>query len=321
MAMGRAVAEPYGALRVTAAVDIGQALLAPLAAAFTERYPRVRFEVDLTARLVDVASEGYDAAIRVWSHRPPSSALVARRLARLDLGLYAGRPYLARRDPPKRPEDLVRHEHVLFRGTAGHALLVLEGPAGTSRVRVEGRVDGNDFFFVREAIAVGAGLGPLPWFVAAAEVRAGASCGSCPPTASPGRPPTCASPARPASRKLDAFRASSSSTRLASLAPDALPPARRRGIGIVQFERGGRVTKSAGPTTQRSSLAVDDGGEASFDAGELAAESRRVAQEALRGAARAQRTLLPRGTMLLCAVLWRSRWCLRCSGSSTSPRP
>lgn len=208
MAMGRAVTEPYGTLRVTAAVDIGQALLAPLAAAFTERYPHVRLEVDLTARLVDLTTEGYDAAIRVWSRRPPSSSLVAKRLAQLDLGLYAGRPYLERREPPKRPEDLTRHDHVLFRGLAGHALLVLEGRAGTSRVRVEGRVDGNDFFFVREAIAAGAGIGPLPWFVASADVQAGRLQRILPTHRLAGTTAYFVHPpARPASRKLDTFRA------------------------------------------------------------------------------------------------------------------
>jgi DNA-binding transcriptional LysR family regulator len=34
-------------------------------------------------------------------------------------------------------------------------------------------VSGNDFFFVREAIAAGLGVGPLPSFIATHEVAAG----------------------------------------------------------------------------------------------------------------------------------------------------
>jgi DNA-binding transcriptional LysR family regulator len=38
---------------------------------------------------------------------------------------------------------------------------------------VNGRACGNEFFFVREAIASGLGIGPLPWFLARHEVAAG----------------------------------------------------------------------------------------------------------------------------------------------------
>ncbi|MEY4512826.1 MAG: hypothetical protein RLZZ450_4948 [Pseudomonadota bacterium] len=170
----RDASEPYGTLRITAPPDIGTIVLAPLLAGFTQRYPRVRVEVDLDMRISDLVREGFDLAIRVSNGRGlRSSSLVAQRLARLHLGLYAGASYLAQREPPRRPEDLAGHEHVLFNARDGKAQLTFEGPKGAFKLSVRGRSTANDFFFLREAIAAGAGVGPLPWFVARPEVASG----------------------------------------------------------------------------------------------------------------------------------------------------
>ena len=40
-------------------------------------------------------------------------------------------------------------------------------------VAMNGRAVSSDFFFLREAIASGVGIGPLPWFLASQDVAAG----------------------------------------------------------------------------------------------------------------------------------------------------
>jgi DNA-binding transcriptional LysR family regulator len=206
LALGRAVEEPYGTLRVTAPVDIAQVVLGPILPAFLARYPSVGIEVDLTHRYVDVVGEGFDAALRVSTRPLPSSTLLARKIAPIDIGLYAGTTYLARREPPRRLEDLALHEHVLFQPQRGRAKLVLEG-RGRGEVTVQGRIGGNDFFFLREAIVAGAGIGPLPWFVARSEIESGRlqrvlpSIGLKSASVFWVQPPT-----RPMPRKLEAFR-------------------------------------------------------------------------------------------------------------------
>src|SRR5690606_4537944 len=55
---------PRGVLRVTAPIDFAIVHLAPMVAAFTERYPEVRVELELTARVVDLVDEGFDVAFR-----------------------------------------------------------------------------------------------------------------------------------------------------------------------------------------------------------------------------------------------------------------
>jgi DNA-binding transcriptional LysR family regulator len=89
--------------------------------------------------------------------------------------LYASPAYLARREAPRKPEDLAAHEHVLFVPQKGKNLLRLEGKVKGERCEVEvtGRLGSNDLVFVREAVTAGAGIGGLPAFVARELVATG----------------------------------------------------------------------------------------------------------------------------------------------------
>lgn len=206
-ALGREATEAYGTLRITAPSDLGTLVVGPLVAGFLARHPRIRIEIEHTLRIVDLVGEGFDLALRVMTRPMPPSSLVAKRLARLDLGLYAGVTYLARRDAPKRPDELAHHDHVFFQIGAAKNVLPLEGPKGNVKVAIEARTGANDFFFVREAIVHGAGIGALPWFVANAEVAAGRIVRVLPEHRLAG---TIAylvhAPARPLSPKLQVFR-------------------------------------------------------------------------------------------------------------------
>jgi DNA-binding transcriptional LysR family regulator len=171
-ALGRDAAEAYGLLRVTAPPDIGALVLGPLLAGFLARHPRVQIEVEHTLRLVDLVREGVDLAIRIAiGPRLPPSTLVARKLTKMNIALYASAAYAAGRELPEHPDELAAHDRVFH--TAVRTPFALEGPRGVVKVSLQGRIGGNDFVFVRELIASGAGIGPLPWFLASPEVASG----------------------------------------------------------------------------------------------------------------------------------------------------
>ena len=171
IAQGRESQEVYGVLRVTAPADVGAHLIAPLLPGFFARHPQVRIEMENTLRVVDLVREGFDLAIRVTMGRLPASTLTAKKLAPMNLALYAGTQYAARNDLPKRLEDLKSHDNVVFYPSTN--TLKFLGPKGPEQLTVNGRAAGNDFFFLREAIVAGVGIGPLPWFLASQEVAAG----------------------------------------------------------------------------------------------------------------------------------------------------
>src|SRR3546814_15135781 len=55
---------PEGELRLTCSTAMGERFLAPLMRRFALQHPRLSVVVDLTNRLVDLVSEGYDLALR-----------------------------------------------------------------------------------------------------------------------------------------------------------------------------------------------------------------------------------------------------------------
>src|SRR5262249_1826846 len=161
--VGGREADPRGTLRITAPVEAAEAFLGDMLVRFTARFPRIRVEVDLSTRKLNLVEEGIDIALRA-APRIADASVVAKRLGDAEVHLFAAPAYLARRGAPALPEALVEHECVLFRPVEGKSEWLLLGPSGERRVTVTGRVGGNDFVFVRAALRAGAGIGLLPSF-------------------------------------------------------------------------------------------------------------------------------------------------------------
>ncbi|HVP62128.1 MAG TPA: LysR substrate-binding domain-containing protein [Myxococcaceae bacterium] len=164
-------ARPQGAVRITAPVDLGAQVLAPLAARFVRRTPGITLEFLLTSRLVNLVDEGVDLAVRAGALR--DSSLISRRVKGLEAWLFASPEYLDRRGTPTGVEQLAEHDCVLFRPRRGHADWTLAGPGGTTRITVRGPVAGDDFSFLREAVLAGAGIGLLPALQCEQEIAQG----------------------------------------------------------------------------------------------------------------------------------------------------
>ena len=96
-----------GHLRVTAPAGFGRRHVAPLLPRFREQHPKVSLSLNLSDRVVDVAAEGFDCAVRVGDL--PDSSLVSVRLADNRRLCVATPAYLARHGTPSHPSDLMRH--------------------------------------------------------------------------------------------------------------------------------------------------------------------------------------------------------------------
>jgi DNA-binding transcriptional LysR family regulator len=165
--------QPQGVLRVTAPVDVGESFLADMLVCFTHRYPRLQVEVDLSSRRVNLLEEAFDVAIRA-AGRLDDASLVAKRIGSTSAHLFASPAYLARHGTPEEPEDLAKHECVLFRPKDAKNEWTLEGPDGQQRtVTVHGRIAGGDFSFLRSALRAGGGIGVLPSFSAIRDLADG----------------------------------------------------------------------------------------------------------------------------------------------------
>ncbi|QRN94451.1 LysR family transcriptional regulator [Archangium violaceum] len=100
-----------GPVRVTTG-DGFVAFLNPLLARFREQHPGVRVELSADARLLDLARQEADLAVRTV--RPKRDSLVARKVGQLAWRLYASARYLERAAPLRSPDDLAGHALVGF---------------------------------------------------------------------------------------------------------------------------------------------------------------------------------------------------------------
>jgi len=170
-------ATPRGRLRLTAPVALARQQVVPLLPAFLRAHPEVRLDLDLSDRLVPLAQEGYDLAIR-HTHAPPETHTAWALCATRSL-LVASRAYLRRRGTPAEPADLAQHDclHYLRPGDAPAwqltPLAAGSDPAPKLTVPIGGPFAANNSEALREAALAGLGIALLPDFSAQAALRAG----------------------------------------------------------------------------------------------------------------------------------------------------
>lgn len=115
---GGATAAPRGKLRVSASVGFGVRYVVPLVPDFLSWYPHVELDLSLTDGVIDLLEERADVAIRSGLLR--DSTLKARKILESRRVVVASPDYLARYGIPEKPDDLDRHNCLLFnfrRGT------------------------------------------------------------------------------------------------------------------------------------------------------------------------------------------------------------
>ena len=169
--VGRLQSEPRGVLRVTAPVAFGRLHVGPAVAEFLSRYPRLKLDMTITDRMVDLVSEGYDVAIRI--RREPSLHVVARELAPVRRVVCATPDYFERRGVPTAPQDLAEHNclHYTHFGTQGEWRF--QSPRGEIVVPVKGTLRIDDDDTLAQAVLSGLGLAMLPTFIIGGELQAG----------------------------------------------------------------------------------------------------------------------------------------------------
>lgn len=112
-------ATPQGTLRVSLPPEFQELSLIEFLSQFSDQYPNVRLDLDLSARRVDVVAERFDVAVRIATQLPDDTTLVARHIVTLQNGLYASPAYLKRHGTPKQPADLLEHTGLVLVTSGG----------------------------------------------------------------------------------------------------------------------------------------------------------------------------------------------------------
>jgi DNA-binding transcriptional LysR family regulator len=169
-ALTRGRVEPQGVLRVSAPHALGRAHVSPVCRDLVRAYPKVSVELVLAERLVELIDERMDVVVRVGV--PRDSDFVMRKLADNYRIVVAAPDYLESRGAPTIPQDLTRHECILYRSAETQWRLV--GPAGKAvELKVASRLRCNDGEVAHDWALAGCGLIMKSWVDVALDVRAG----------------------------------------------------------------------------------------------------------------------------------------------------
>ena len=167
-----------GHLHLTAPAGFGRRHVAPLVPRFRAAHPDVTVSLNLSDRVVDLAGEGFDCAVRVGDL--PDSSLVSVRLADNRRLCVATPAYLARHGTPRHPSELSRFHCLALSSdasqTRGWAFRVPGGGGGESEVihlRPDGPLDCSDGQVLHDWCLAGLGIAWRSTWEVEAEVAAG----------------------------------------------------------------------------------------------------------------------------------------------------
>lgn len=154
----------FGELRVTTTIGFGTLWLAPRLPRLFDQYPKLKIDLMLEERLLDLTMREADVAIRM--KEPSQADLIRRRLMQTQIRFYATRTYLEKAGIPKTTDELANHR------------LITQSPsspqvrAGAEFVQpILGNQHSlltlNNYFGILQAVIHNVGIGSLPDYVTA----------------------------------------------------------------------------------------------------------------------------------------------------------
>jgi DNA-binding transcriptional LysR family regulator len=149
--------EPMGLLRVSAPRLYGRRFLAPVVAGILLRHPKLRVQIVLADRRVDLVEEGFDLAIRIGAVEETSFA--AKKLGEGYVHAVASPALVTGRSAPDLGPKTIRSLPAI----AMHATETWQ--LGETRIKVTPRLVVNDLEVACEAAIAGVGVALLPSLV------------------------------------------------------------------------------------------------------------------------------------------------------------
>lgn len=147
-----------GTVRVSTTDSLAIDFLIPAIARLHEQHPDVRVHLDASTQFLSLAKRETDIAVR--NMRPDSPDLIARRIARWPVGLFASQAYIDRHGAPEPGSLFEGHDLVVYHAylqSQKDMTLVCE-PLGRGRIAATL----SSGLLVRRSIAAGIGIGEMP---------------------------------------------------------------------------------------------------------------------------------------------------------------
>ena len=156
---------PKGMLNINAPVSYGQLILPEVLTRFLEQYPEVKVNLSLSDQFVDVVGAGLDVVIRIGELE--DSSLRARKVGSTKLYAFAHKGYLERYGEPKTPQELEKHNCLVYRLMRGGSINEwrFNGADGVEHVPISGNLAADNGLPLYQAVKAGLGIAIQPSFL------------------------------------------------------------------------------------------------------------------------------------------------------------
>lgn len=157
--------EPEGTLKISSVAELGRSILPEMVRGYLKEHPKMKVELVLTNRLVDLVGEKIDLALRFGHLR--DSSLVAKKVLTTENSLWASPAYIKKHGTPKSPKDLKKHQFIRYSGLP--ETMKFSNANEAADVQVVGRVTVDDLDSMKAFVLGGDGIGVMPDFLGEAE--------------------------------------------------------------------------------------------------------------------------------------------------------
>ncbi len=161
---------PRGMLKIACCVAFGKSQLIPALPMFLDENPDVQVSLELTDRVVDLQSEGFDATICFAEQRKVPDVMV-RRIMQSRRVLCAAPAYLERMGYPRDFDELRQHNCLRIAGNSKRNSWV--DPFTGQGFEPQGRFEGNSTDVVYRAALAGIGIARLPCYLTDRKFQSG----------------------------------------------------------------------------------------------------------------------------------------------------
>src|ERR1700726_2291209 len=164
---------PAGLLRLSVPRAVVPLILEPVIASFCQAYPEIELEIAASDEMVDLATGGFDAGIRLGQFIAPDM-IVVRLTSPFPFAVVGSPDYLRQRRRPERLDDLRQHACLRMRRSNGS---IAPWPFVDGNKPVEAMLSGpliaHDFSTLLGAAIQGVGLAQVPGPLAKAPIADG----------------------------------------------------------------------------------------------------------------------------------------------------
>ncbi|HMI19491.1 MAG TPA: LysR family transcriptional regulator [Sphingomonas sp.] len=166
--------KPSGTIRINSSEHAAETLLWPKLAQFLPHYPDIKVEIWADYTLADIVAERFDAGVRLGEQ--VAKDMVAVRIGPEERFVVVGAPaYLAGREIPRHPQDLLQHRCINLRlpTLGGLYAWEFEKDGHELKVRVDGQLVFNALPPILKAVLASFGLAFLPEELVRSHIAAG----------------------------------------------------------------------------------------------------------------------------------------------------